>query len=138
MSLKDDVLPIIDSGWGLVEFFGFSDTTVTVRTRTWSSGQLKLGAATVEDLTLSPKPPVKEMGDKDLLVGPITPTYTGNGGGGYSYAQLRPTEVPGVEYYYVVTAADGVARPFRLKSIDTSEEYEWYLRLESLDRAVPF
>lgn len=135
MSLNDDILPVIDDAWRLVDDLGFSSSSITIRTRTWSGGQLQLGTATISDLTLVPNPPVKELaGDRMLLVGPITPTHAT---GGYSYAQLLPSEAAGVESYVVVTGSNGT-RKYALKSIDTSTSFETMLTLEALERKFPF
>lgn len=136
MTLRDDVLPIISAGWGLVEDFGFAPYTVTVRTRTWSGGTVQLGTATVSDLVLSPNPQVEENGDAILKVYGITPSHAG---GGYTYAQLRPSESAGAEYYYSVSGPNGT-HLYSLDSIDTSETFgaEYTLTLRALTRAMPF
>lgn len=134
-TLSDDILPIVDDAWALVDDLGFSSNSVTIRTRTWDGGEVQLGTATVSDLRLSPNPPTKEaMGGRELVVGPITPTHAT---GGYSYAQLRPDSAAGVEYYYVVSGSNGTHR-YALKSIDTSESFEYMLVLEALERKAPF
>lgn len=134
-TLSDDILPIVDDAWTLVDDLGFSPNSITIRTRTWSGGEVQVGDPTVSDLVLEPNPPTKEIGgDKILLVGPITPTHSA---GGYSYAQLRPSDVAGTEYYYIVTGNNGANR-YALKSIDTSESFEMMLVLEALERRMPF
>jgi hypothetical protein len=135
VSLSDDLLPILDDAWTLVSDLGFSPNSVIVRTRTWDGGEVQLGTPTVTDLQLQPNPPTKELnGDKLLLVGPITPTHPT---GGYSYAQLRPSDVAGVEYYYIVSGNNGANR-YTLKSIDSSESFETMIVLEALERRLPF
>jgi len=134
-TLSDDVLPVIDFGWSLVDELGFSPNSITVRTRTWSGGEVQLGTPTVTDLVLVPNPPTKELnGDKLLSVGPITPTHPT---GGYSYSQLRPSDTAGTEYYYLVSGSNGV-NAFALRSIDTTESFEIMLVLEALERRLPF
>lgn len=135
MALADDVLPIISAGWGLVQQFGFSPYTVTVRTRTWSTGEVRLGTTADADLLLTPNPQVEEVnGDKQLKLTGITPS---NGTIGYTPAQLNPSEAAGVESYYVVTGPNGTHN-YTVDSIDTSDRVEYTLVLNALTRAMPF
>lgn len=136
MSLSDDVLPIISRGWQIVQDLGFSPHTVTVRTVTWSGGEAGLGDPAESDLLIEPNPPIKEVANgEELIVGPITPSY---GSGGYTFAQLRPadTGADGVEFYYVVTGAEGTNN-YQLVDITTQESFEIMLRLRSLNRLLP-
>lgn len=138
MSLRDDVLPIINAGWQTVQDLGFAPATVTVRTVTWSSGKVGTGTATVSDLLITPNPLVTEKGDRTLLVGPIQPPHDG---GGYTIAQLRPTTSAGVEYYYVITGENGTHN-YSLTGIDSSSPeglfVEYMLNLSALTRPTPF
>lgn len=134
MSLRDDVLPTIQDGWSLVQEFGFTRWTVTVRTRAWSSGEVKLGTPTESDTVLTPNPWVTERGDGTLYLEGITPTHTS---GGYSHAQLRPPSSAGVEYYYVVSGPNGT-HSYDLASIDDSDAAEIKLLLTPLQRQKPF
>jgi hypothetical protein len=140
MSLSDDVLPIISRGWQIVQDLGFSPHTVTVRTVTWSGGpdgpEVGLGDPTTSDLLIEPNPPVKEeRNGEELVVGPITPSF---GSGGYTFAQLRPTDTgaAGIEFYYVVTGPEGTNN-YQLVDITTQESFEIMLRLRSLERRLP-
>lgn len=142
MSLRDDVLPIINAGWQTVQDLGFAPYTVTVRTRTWSGGEVGLGDPTDSDLLLAPNPLVEEQGrlaaSDSIRVGPIQPVHDG---GGYTVAQLRPSDAAGVEYYYIVTGANGTHN-YSLDRLDsTSPEglfVEYMLTLQALTRAAPF
>jgi len=135
MTLRDGVLPIISAGWALVEAFGFAPYTVTIRTRTWSSGKVKLGTTSDADLTLSPNPQVTEAdGDKVLELFGITPS---NGTIGHTPEQLNPSLVAGVEYYYVVTGPNGTHN-YSVASLDTSDPVEYKVKLDALTRAMPF
>jgi hypothetical protein len=137
MALRDDVLPIINDGWTLAAEFWYTTHTVVVRTRTWAT-RLHVGAYTDSDLTLDPKPPVKETGERTLLVGPVIPAHDG---GGYTPQQLNPVAyLPNtnrnVEILHVVTGDDGVERLYLLTQFDTSDPGEYMLTLEKLDRRV--
>ncbi len=114
------------------------NTTVTVRTVTWSTGRVRTGTPTVSDLLLVPNPQVRELdGDRRLEVKWITPAYAG---GGYTLDQLRPPSgdlAPGVEFFYVVSGDNG-EHPYSLTSIDTNHALHFNLILETLDRVLPF
>lgn len=114
--------------------FDVYTASVTVRTRTWSGGEVTLGTATVSDLEIRPRPRVVEKGDKMLVVGPVVPS---NPKGGYTVSQLRPSDVAGVEYYYVVTGANGTNN-YTLVDIDTAKAFTYYLTLQALTRGTPF
>ena len=134
--LKNVVLPLLKlpgppSEGGLFDVYTYS---VTVRSRAWSGGEIGLGTATVTDLAIPPRPRVEERTDKQLFVGPIVPS---NPKGGYTVAQLRPDDVAGTEYFYLVTGANG-ARAYVLTDIDTSRAFTYYLTLTSLERGTPF
>lgn len=135
-TLRDLVLPIIaNQGWAKVETLGFSPYTVTVRTRTWSGGSVKLGVPTDSDMVLRPNPQVKEQnGDRQLLLYGITPAYAG---GGYTPAQLNPSTAAGAEYYYLVAGPNGT-HAYVLESIDTSDPVEYTLVLTTLEHPAPF
>jgi hypothetical protein len=139
VSLRDDVLPIINAGWQTVQDLGFAPATVTVRTATWSSGEVGTGTATYSDLLLSPNPLVEEKDEgRKLVVGPIQPSHSG---GGYTFAQLRPTMSAGQEFYYVITGVNGTHN-YELMSIDSTSPsglfVEYMLNLAPLTRTTPF
>lgn len=134
-TLRDDILPVISDAWQLVNDLGFSPYTVTVRTRTWSEGQVQLGTPTISDLVLIPSPDIAEMdGDNSLKVSAITPAFAG---GGYTVAQLNPAITAGVETYYIVDGPNG-SNAYSLRSIDSSDSVEYKLVLDSLNRKRPF
>lgn len=136
MSLRKALLPVVDTIRGLAgpKTLDIRLYAVTVRTRTWSGGVVQKGTPTDTDLVLTPPPKVVEEG-REVRVGPITPKFPG---GGYSPAELNPRDKPGVEFFYLLTGPDGVARPFTLVDLDTSRPFTYKLRLTALDRKVPF
>lgn len=128
-------MPIISAGWQTVQDTGSTQYTATVRTRTWSGGQVKLGTPTDSDLMLSPNPWVDERkGDHELVLSGITPAHTG---GGYTPEQLNPEGGVDTEGYWVVTGPNGTHN-YTVASIDTSDAYEYTVVLRPLNRAVPF
>lgn len=112
-------------------------TRVIVRTRSWSGGEVKLGHPTDADIELFPRPKVRNVGEgsRVVTVGPITPS---NAAGGYTLAQLNPSEHDSVESYYILIGPDGVSRPYKLTQIDQKRAFRYTLVLESLDRRMPF
>lgn len=104
--------------------------TVSVRVRTWSGARIGAGTASVVDTEITPRPRVRELSLRevqssgghfevgDIAVGPVTPPYTSNGGGGYTEAQLRPAGAPNKETLLVLSGdLDG---EYRIVEIDTS------------------
>lgn len=116
--------------------FNIYTYSVVVRTRTWASGKVgtDVSTATVSDLTILPRPRVREDGDKILVVEGVVAS---NPKGGYTLAQLRPSTSAGVEFYYSVTGANGT-HAYSLLDIDTSSAFLYSLRLQALTRATPF
>lgn len=112
MSLRDDLLPVLDEVRGLAGELGLRTITVTVRVRVYSAPPGVVGAAVTSttSTTLTPTPRVRparvqrddeavvdgpftdSTGQPRLLryeVGPITPAYPG---GGYTVASLMPSD----------------------------------------------
>ena len=100
MSIRDDLLPVVDQLRQLPDDFGLRRYTVTIRRRVWSGGAPGLGTPANTDLVLTPKPKVRqlssrevadsggtyEMGDYELSR--ITPRYSSPTTGGYTPTQL--------------------------------------------------
>lgn len=133
-SFLNKLLPVVASGWKIYADLGGATYTVKVRTRTWSGGKVKLGTESDSDLTLENVQVREVNGDRELEVYAITPSHVG---GGYTPAQLNPSLSAGVESYYVVTGPNGT-HSYTLTAIDTSEWFEYKIRLSALNRAVPF
>lgn len=88
MSLADDLVRVVDSSRQLIQDLGFRVRVVKVRTITRAgAGLAALGADTNSDLTLSPRPQVRNIPDRtstaaglseegDLFVKRISKTYT--------------------------------------------------------------
>lgn len=119
--------------------FDVRQNRVIVRRRTWSSGKIQTGTATVADLEILPRPHVTgAAGDPVLTVGPITPAYPVPPAGGYTPAQLNPADSPGLEWTYVVIGPDGVERAYKSMRFTNTKPLRYMLELTSLDRVVPF
>ncbi len=116
MSFVSDILPDVDSIRGITGEFGLCGTTVTVRTRLWSGGQVGLGTSTDTDVLLrvgGQNPKCRRVTYKqtvagggryqegDYRIGPMTPD-----GGGTTFAMIAPPSVAGTEVYYILVGSD--------------------------------
>jgi hypothetical protein len=88
VSLRDDLVPVVDESRALVEELGFRPYVVKTRQRTWSGAEVGRGTATDVDTTLDPAPKVQDVPERlvhgspgryesgDRLVTRISATYT--------------------------------------------------------------
>jgi len=95
----------------------------------------RLGTPTVTEVTITPRPKVEDIGNQRLRVSRIVQP---NPAGGYSHAQLRPSDADGFEYQYIVTGPDGVERAYTVEDIDTRGPIFYEVTLAPLDRKIPF
>lgn len=135
---------------GIAPALGFHQTSVVVRTRTWSSGRIQTGAATVSDLILGSPDPVTlqiipphvegAQTDAEIKVGPLTPFEPIASPRGFTPTQLVPSEAAGIEYYYLVTFPGNVARRFLVapRGLDTTNPLHYTVKLQVIDRPLPF
>lgn len=127
MSLRDDLIPVVDEARAMVVELGLRLVTVVVRKRTWSGGVPGRGTVTNTDLTLAPVPRVRppssrrliaEPGrfeDGDRMVDRISATYTAEDLG----------EIPaGGELLYLL---DG--EPYRLVGAPLEQTLGWSVQL---------
>jgi hypothetical protein len=133
MTLRDDVLPLVNMGRQIVDDLGLRTTTVALRTRTWSSGVVGRGTTTDVDVEITPRPKVERRGDLDLLVGPITPAFSL---GGYTVEQLNGVDTAGVERLFVVTGPSNVNRLYVLHRIEAEEPFRYMLWLSLFDHTA--
>lgn len=153
MGIFDDMLPIVDDARRFLSDEGGRRYTVTRRLVTWDGGAVGVGNPTISDLTLSPNPKVKDVDDKTITVGHITPAWSsGAESGGYTLAQLRPltgdpdaAENQAQEFYYMVTGPNGTIR-YALTDVVSSDgpavgegagSLRYRLVLQSLNREGP-
>ena len=134
MTLRDNLLPVADRARAIAPALGFRPVRVVIRTRTWSSGVVRLGEVTETDLELSPRPRVRTAGLRSVIVGPITPEYSG---GGYEPDQLLAPDTAGSEQVWVLTGPDNVERSYRVSSVESRKALGYTLTLELLDRIEP-
>ena len=94
MSLRDDLLPVVDAARAIAGDLGFRRFQVWARKTTYSGTRVGLGTATVTETRLlvgGQDPKVKEMKSKDVSagspelssivfeIGPLTPEFAGGG-----------------------------------------------------------
>lgn len=141
MTLREDVLPIVEAGRQIIDDLGFRVFTVEIVTRTWSAGKVNAGTPTDATEQILPNPKVVEKeGGKKLLIGPITPSYTAGSGGGYTPSDLRPADANGVQVKWKVTGpfSSGYASVFGVVSdIDTSKPLRYMVTLTVTEREAP-
>src|SRR6185369_1839041 len=113
MTLRTDLLPVFRDARQLVQALGLRSMRVVVRSRVWSGGKVRLGVPTDTDLEILPRPRCKETDANTIVVDKVQPKPAGVSFG-YTRQQLRPDDDTATEYYYVVTADDGVERPYAL------------------------
>jgi len=131
MTLRSDLIPVVDSCRTLVSSLGLRLHTVQTVRRTWSGGAPGRGTATTVSTTLSPAPKVREPSTRatidapgrfeagDRIASRISATYT--------RAQLDGgTVAAGAEWYWTI---DG--DPFRVVSID-EKPFGWTVHLRRM------
>lgn len=141
MSLREDVLPIVEVGRQIIDDLGFRVFTVEILTRTWSGGKVGVGTCSDSTEQILPNPKVVEKeGGKKLLIGPITPDYTIGSGGGYTAERLRPADVPGVQVKWKISGpfSSGHASVIAVVTdIDTSKPLRYMVTLTVTEREAP-
>lgn len=135
-TVVDDNLPTLNDGRQLLVDFGLRKYRVFVRVRTWSGGEVRLGTYEDIDAEIVPRPKVVEkMAGAELVVNGITPDFVV---GGYTLADLNPTQLPNAEVFYVVRNGEGTDVLYELTDVDSSGVFGIELRLRALERAKPF
>ncbi len=141
MSFRTDILAnVVQSAIALPSVtFDIWTSTVSIRTRQFpsspSGADVGLGTPTVVTTEILPRPKVEDIGNQRLRVSRIVQQ---NPGGGYTPAQLLPSDADGFEYFYLVTGPDGTARPYSVAEIDTRGPIFYEVTLAPLDRGIPF
>lgn len=133
MSLRSDLIPVVDDTRELIADLGFRLETFVVRVRTWSGAEVGRGTATDVDVTLTPPPKWKDVPTRlvfdspgiyeagDKLVSKISATYT--------ESDLNPTLTGVQELIWLVNGEEWrpVARP-------EPKAFEWRVTLRRKNR----
>jgi hypothetical protein len=150
MTPRQAALVALQGARGIAPALGFHQTSVLVRTRTWTSGKVNSGTATVADLVLGSPDPVTEQllpphvvgthGDAEITVGPLTPFDPVASPRGFTPAQLVPGPAPGIEYFYLVTFPGNVQRRYLVapRGFTTTSSLHYTVKLQVIERPVPF
>ena len=139
MSFRTDLLVTVEKLRRLPQFgFDIRTFSITVVTRTWSGGKVRVGTPTDSFLRLIPRPKVKEQENGDtIIVSPITPK---NKAGGYTPNQLRPADVQGVEFWWQIEGpfSSGVTSARYIPvHIDTARAFKYTVICKLLERGKP-
>jgi hypothetical protein len=120
MSLKDDLLPLIDSLRAIPGELGFRPYEVYVRTTTWSGSRVGQGTRTVSETRLlvgGQNPKVREVRSKDIVagtsefvnatweIGPLTPEFAG---GGVSNSTVNPEKTSTPTTFHFILKGPGL------------------------------
>lgn len=143
-SFREDILagvvqPLMALPGPGVGNFDIWTSRVIIRSKQYPSSpggaDVGLGTPTTTDLEIIPRPKVEDIGNQTLRVSRIIPQ---NANGGYTFAQLKPSDADGFVYAYIVIGPDGVERQYALADIDTRSPFFYSVTLQPLERAIPF
>jgi hypothetical protein len=151
MTLRDDLLPVMQTARGVIDGLGFRTSDVTIEVRFWPSGRIGTPDATsyTVETTLAlknPRPRVRQLSSQeiassggqyeqaDVRIDKLTPQWAQ---GGYTPAQLAPSVDPGDQSREVVYLLTGPLNgEYRLinNSFDRALGYSLVVRRT---RAIP-
>lgn len=160
MTLRDDLLPVVDVIRGVAGDLALDQRTtqITVRTRVWSGGKVKLGNKTDTNLVLPQRYTCRIMsaGQAERTFGSggvytpgqwvyaaVTPPFPANppftAGSGYTLAQLLPDATDlATEIHYVLSSngrPSGIDGVFRRAGVQTHRAYRIILFLERTNQS---
>lgn len=133
MSLRSDLIPVVDDARGLVADLGLRRYTVIVRTRAWSGGKVGFGDPTDTDLTITPAPRVERLPvrlitnsggiyeEGDLLVSKISASY--------EESDLVAAPTSGTEILWILNDES-----FRAVTRPEQKNFEWKVVVRRLNR----
>jgi hypothetical protein len=155
VTLRDDLLPVFESARTLIHDLGLRRYDITVRTVSWDGGRPGLGNRVVTDtpLTLSTGARIKvrrlttvnaqeiiasggALQDGDVIVGPITPAYSGGGNAITSF--LPEVTDPPSEVHYLVSGPDlDGGRWHKMVSYQADRNFGYYFTLRASNLTAP-
>lgn len=152
MSLKDDLLPLVDTLRAIPGELGFRPFQVWVRKTTYAGPRVSVGASTFTETRLlvnGQNPKVRELKGKDVVagtpemaastfeIGPVTPSFPG---GGVSYGTINPTKTSVPTTVLFVLKGPGLPDEGLLCQRfddDTDKPLRTVIRVKSIGRARP-
>lgn len=163
-NLRDSLLPAVDSIRGFEAVFGTRRFAVTVRRRVWSGQVPGEGTATDYNISLTPKPRVRDVTDRQLTaseaellsangqkfvgnlykISQITPRYTpastgvvGGATGGYLAEQIRlwpNTDTGAVQNLVSLVGDDGYLRECEQLTFAQDRMLSYSMLVKEIDR----
>lgn len=134
MSLVSDIVQTaLRDGLGLVQDFGVTPFSVSVRTYSWSSGEVGFGTRTATDILIEPNPERKLNQDGSITLTSIIPPGINTI---YTYDDLNRQDQTGEEFVYAVSGPNG-EQLYTFGSLDTSSPFGWSMTLYPLSRGGP-
>lgn len=145
MTLRDDLLPLINEIRSIPGQLGLRPYSVAIVIGTWSGTYVGRGSEDTETAEITEangQPPkvrfpndeqiaLGNLGKGDAIVGPITPDHSG---GGTPLSDLVPAVQSGQTVHAILT---GPAYPtgarFRIKDVKTDRALHWTLTLTPVD-----
>jgi hypothetical protein len=127
VSLRDDLIPVVDDGRQLAADLGFRVRSVSTRLRVWSGGAAGRGTAEDTDAEILPPPKVREpparlvsetggrFEEGDVIVSKISATYEESDLTGGALAT-------GSEWFVLIDD-----RPYRVVGAPTQKPFGWEL-----------
>jgi uncharacterized protein YjdB len=156
-TLRDQLLPLVDTLRGLPVTFGIRRYAVTIRRRVWSGAQQGEGTATDYNIPLIPAPKVRDITSRDMSISDaeirsigqvvgnlyriekITPRYTTAAGatGGYLAEQIRlwPSKDTGAaENLVSLVGDDGLLRECQQLTFEQDRAFGYSMVAKEIDR----
>lgn len=140
MSLRTDLLPVVDAGRALADALGFRQRLVTVRTRTWTSGVVGRGPTTDDDLVLDPVPKVAEPPARLIFAAPGQyeqgDVIVSRISGSYDESAIHPAPSAGVEVYWLIEdrVGDGGVREYVAVAAPKNLSFGYTIQLRRRNR----
>ena len=133
MTLRADLIPVVDDARAVVAGLGLRRYTVAVRTRVWSGGKIGSGDPTDTDATITPAPKVERLPvrliansggiyeEGDLLVSKISASY--------AESNLVAAPSAGTETLWILNGES-----FRAVTRPETKNFEWKVVVRRMNR----
>lgn len=153
MTLRDDFLPVLDWGRGLLDDFGLRLFTVVCRVVRWSGERVGVGYPTYTDTTLtvdgSKRVKVRDLSSEEAIaqgglytneileIGPFTPTFST---GGTDPSDLNPSVNASYpqEVFYKVTGPGIEGHWYEVLEVNTTKPFRYMVRVRKSARTLDF